>query len=343
MITIIHLLNTNSFSGAENVAINIIKNMNNIYNYNCIYIALKGPIEKKLVENDIPYYLVEKIDKKTLELIDRKFQPSIYHCHDFTTSVLCALSFKNKKIISHLHNNPSWIKKRNIKSIIYGMCINKYQYVLAVSNSIFKEYIYANKIKKKEVISNPIKKIDTNKISKIDEYCDILFLGRLTKQKDPIRFIKIIHKLKHDKKDITAFMIGDGELREECLEEIHKLKCEENIKLLGFKENRFDYINNSKILCVPSLWEGFGLVAIEALSFGKPVVCSGVGGLIDIVNSDCGAICKSDEEYCDEILKLLTDQDYYNSKKEKSYNRIKNIENYSSYYKKLDYIYREIL
>lgn len=46
MITIIHLLNTNSFSGAENVAINIIKNMNNIYNYNCIYIALKGPIEK---------------------------------------------------------------------------------------------------------------------------------------------------------------------------------------------------------------------------------------------------------------------------------------------------------
>lgn len=78
-----------------------------------MYIYCDEIYRKKLVENDIPYYLVEKIDKKTLELIDRKFQPSIYHCHDFTTSVLCALSFKNKKIISHLHNNPSWIKKEH--------------------------------------------------------------------------------------------------------------------------------------------------------------------------------------------------------------------------------------
>lgn len=343
MITIIHLLNSNSFSGAENVAINIVKNMNNNYHYNCIYIALRGPIEKKLKENNIPYYLIDKIDINTLKMIDKKFQPRIYHCHDFTTSVLCALCLKNKKIISHLHNNPSWIKKRNFKSFIYKICIKKFQYVLAVSDSIFKEYIYAKYIKKKEVISNPIKRIDNNKAHKIDEHCDVLFLGRLTEQKDPIRFIKIINMLKDDKKDITAFMIGDGDLKEKCLEEIHKLKCAENIKVLGFKENRFDYINNTKILCIPSLWEGFGLVAIEALSFGKPVVCSGVGGLIDIVNSDCGAICKSDEEYCDEILKLLLDQKYYKLKKEKSYDRIKKIENYYNYYKKLDYIYKEIL
>ena len=54
---IFHILKTNSFSGAENVAISIIEQINNNKqnNISCIYVALKGPIKEILDEKKIPY------------------------------------------------------------------------------------------------------------------------------------------------------------------------------------------------------------------------------------------------------------------------------------------------
>ena len=57
---------------------------------------------------------------------------------------------------------------------------------------------------------------------------------------------------------------------------------------------------------MPSLWEGFGLAAVEALTLGLPVVCSGAGGLCDIVNDSCGKICKTLDEYVSELVAMPT-------------------------------------
>ncbi|GAF23683.1 hypothetical protein JCM19047_3522 [Bacillus sp. JCM 19047] len=59
-------------------------------------------------------------------------------------------------------------------------------------------------------------------------------------------------------------MIGDGDLRNECENEIKQLKLANNIDLLGFLENPYCIIKNSKMMILTSKWEGFGLVAVEA-------------------------------------------------------------------------------
>mgnify|MGYP000205283919 FL=1 len=50
---------------------------------------------------------------------------------------------------------------------------------------------------------------------------------------------------------------------------------------------------------------GFGLAAVEGLLLGKPVLCSGAGGLKDIVDESCGAICTTEVEYAAAVDKIL--------------------------------------
>ena len=96
-------------------------------------------------------------------------------------------------------------------------------------------------------------------------------------------------------------------------EYIHQNHLERNIELVGFQSNPYPYLNAGEIMVMPSAWEGFGLAAVEGMCLGKPVVCSGVGGLNDIVDSTCGAKCSSMEEYAHAIIELLQDDVRYTS------------------------------
>ena len=77
------------------------------------------------------------------------------------------------------------------------------------------------------------------------------------------------------------------------------------IKIKGFMENPYGILNASKILCMPSVWEGYGLVAVEALALGIPVVSTGVGGLPGIINNSCGKICNITDEFISIIVELI--------------------------------------
>ena len=54
---------------------------------------------------------------------------------------------------------------------------------------------------------------------------------------------------------------------------------------LGWSDNPGEYYRNSDILLIPSHWEGFGLVAVEGMSTGLPIIASNVEGLNEVVSS----------------------------------------------------------
>ena len=78
-------------------------------------------------------------------------------------------------------------------------------------------------------------------------------------------------------------MVGTGSLEKECQKLIEEYQLETNVQMVGFQKNPYVYMLQSKISIIPSKWEGFGLVALEAMAFGCPVVAANVGGLKEIV------------------------------------------------------------
>lgn len=313
---VLHILNTGSYSGAENVVISIINNTRE--DIDSVYLSKNGSICEILKENDISFYPIKNLSFFELRRALKKIRPDIIHAHDFTAGIISAISTLRIPIINHIHNNSPWIKTYGWKSILYATSTLRYKKILTVSESVMEEFVFAKLCEKKTiVIGNPVdlEKIKNRVENKnVCEPYDIAFLGRLSVPKNPLLFLEIIHGLKIKMPEIQAKIIGDGVLRDEVEKRIKELNLEENVVLLGFQSNPYEYLYQAKVLCMPSKWEGFGLAAVEAIALTKPVVAARVGGIVNIVDEFCGKLCSTKEEYVDECMLLLKDEIYYQKK-----------------------------
>jgi len=129
--------------------------------------------------------------------------------------------------------------------------------------------------KKKSVIPNGIDFESINKIKPSREKSDVIYAGRLMDFKNVDILIKSIVILKKKNKKIKCLIIGEGPERKR-LEKLRKeLNLTKNISFKGFlKTDRelFSFFKSSKIFVLPSVREGFGIVAIEANACGIPVI-----------------------------------------------------------------------
>lgn len=345
---IIHVLNSRGYSGAENVVVTIIKKLEDRPGLKFYYISPEGSIGEVLRERGIEYVPLRKLDVKSLKPVIRKIRPDIIHAHDYSAGIVSALCFPKAGIINHLHNNSPWIKKVNAYSLAYFVASLSFKKILTVSASIEDEYVFGKPLHNKILcIGNPV---DTKAIAekscetmpdqigcyhrnKLSDYRpDVMFIGRQTPQKNPPLLIGVVRELVERKPDVQVAMLGAGELFDDTRQKLGREIEAGNVRMFGFVENPYPLLAKAKCLILPSKWEGFGLVAVEAFSLGVPVVCSGAGGLKDIVNDRCGLICGEDKAaYVDEILKLITNDEYYRSKSVAALNRAADLDNVTSY------------
>ena len=293
---VLHILSSNVYSGAENVACSIILNS---VNYSCAYCSPRGEIEKALKKLNIEYYGLAKMSLREINEVIKKYKPDILHAHDYKASILAAIA-KNKDciLISHIHKNDPSMSKIGLKSILYSICQKKINKIVLVSQEIENESPLIKKEHNKVVILHPF--VDKKDIltkaqcqAKIDPY-DILFFGRLSQEKNPLLFLDIVKKINYT--NVKAVILGDGPLMEACRNKV-KIEKIKNVTFLGFKENPYPYIKNAKVCIMPSSFEGFGISAIEVLLLGIPVLNSGVGGLGYIFKDNTHMICRNEEEY----------------------------------------------
>lgn len=122
-----------------------------------------------------------------------------------------------------------------------------------------------------------------------DNKISVISIGSLAKHKGfhiSIRAISQIRSQIH-----KYHIIGEGPERESLDKLIQKYDLSDIVELHGWVDNVEPYLHDSDISIIPSLWEGFGLVAIESLSAGLPVIASNVPGLNEIFGEeDCPAI-----------------------------------------------------
>ncbi|PZX49809.1 glycosyltransferase involved in cell wall biosynthesis [Algoriphagus ratkowskyi] len=136
----------------------------------------------------------------------------------------------------------------------------------------------------------------------------LLFLGNLTPQKRPDRFIEIVQKLAKTRPNIKAIIVGDGTLGVSIKSQISNLKSK--IFFYGYQQDVSPYLSAADILVLTSDTEGLPGVVLEAAYFAVPTVATEVGGIAEcLIDGETGLLVpdRSVDAFCHKIETLLAD------------------------------------
>ncbi|RST72548.1 glycosyltransferase family 1 protein [Siminovitchia acidinfaciens] len=114
-----------------------------------------------------------------------------------------------------------------------------------------------------------LKELDLSEDTKI-----VGHVGRFSESKNHKFILKIMKKLVEEDNRFTAVLIGDGPLRKTIEMEAKKLRIRDHIKFLGVRSDIPRLMNAFDVFLFPSLFEGFGIVMLEAQCSGTPCIAS---------------------------------------------------------------------
>jgi glycosyltransferase involved in cell wall biosynthesis len=247
--------------------------------------------------------------------------PDVIHCHDWMTygAGVKAKAYHKVPLVMHIHatefdrtnfHPDQWIAERERQGLLAA------DKVIAVSsytkNLLVQHYgIPAEKI---SVIHNghdQVMAMATNDVTTSQTHVPlVLFLGRLTVQKNPWQFLetaKVIHDLQPD---VQFVMAGEGGMLPGLIDHACELGLTDCMTFTG-KVSRDDVdalYRKADCFVMPSLSEPFGLVALEAIGNGVPVVLSKQSGAAEVVEHAFHVDFWDTERFADCILTILREQ-----------------------------------
>lgn len=113
----------------------------------------------------------------------------------------------------------------------------------------------------------------------------ILFVGRLVNEKGVQTLLKAFSILRRNGSDASLVVVGDGPMKTDFTRDALSLGLDGSVRFTGFTDPAvlISMYRSSDVVVVPSLYEPFGIVALEAMAARTPVIVSDVGGLAEIV------------------------------------------------------------
>lgn len=156
---------------------------------------------------------------------------------------------------------PKKILSRKVKIINNAIDINKFKY---------------NLIKRREI---------RNKYNLSNDDCLIGMVGRFEKEKNHKFMVEVIKLIEKD--NYKLILIGDGSLLNNIMYQVNELNLNDKVIFTQKVDNVYDYYSAIDVLVLPSLYEGFPFVAVEAQASGCPIIIS------EHVTSDCLLLSQS--------------------------------------------------
>ncbi len=296
-IKVLEIIDSLGMGGAESLLKNFVleAKKNNLFNIEIATFYSDAIFKKEIEDAGISIWDLGLTFKFNLmgviELVkltkERKY--NIIHVHLFPADIFAGIAslFLPRDIAWIFSEHCVYNRRRTLKifKILDNFTYNRYSKIVCVSKQVefaLLNWIPSNKGKTK-VISNavPIPKF-LNSCS-VKTY-DILFVGRLTKQKSVEILLKAIKILKNKySKNLKIAIVGDGELKENLNNLTVELGVNREVKFLGVRKDVKELMVSSKIFVLPSRWEGFGIVIIEAMSNMLPVIATNVGGIPELI------------------------------------------------------------
>ncbi len=278
------------------------------------YISKKAPCPKGVSK------LLKLIPAKVLYRYfvgNKQYDVLIAYMHGAPVKVISGN--RNVKKIAWLHNgNPEtstmfscWLSKEKAFEA-YRSC----NCIVGVCQSVADAFIRFTHIKDNvKVVYNTL---DTefileqakkeNSLSVNPNSINIVSTGRLGKEKGYARLIDICKRLKDESYSFKLYLIGSGSEENKLKNQIHDLSFENEVELLGYQENPYQYVDKCDVFICSSFTEGLSTATIEALILGKAIISTEVSGAYEILGeSEYGLVVENSDEGIYEGLKQLLD------------------------------------
>lgn len=225
-----------------------------------------------------------------LRKIVKSFNPDIFHYHLYISNyVLLAGISKKTTIVYTLHNDlKSWKKKRPLDVKLFKLLkkIHKLK-IITLSSEMQKEVNDFFSIKDSIVLNNGIdinhfksglnKNLIREQLGLSSNAFVIGNIGRFTNQKNHSFLIKIFNEIHNLQSNSKLLLIsGEEALQNEIIQQIKEYNLENDVLILYDRTDVNDLLNAMDVFVLPSLWEGLGIVLIEAQVAGIWTIASNV-------------------------------------------------------------------
>lgn len=287
------------------------------------------------------------------KLIKEGWKPDIIHAHVYSAGVPAVILGKKYKIpvviTEHFSSFPRKALNK-IEIIKARFAMNRANMILPVSKFLMdsiKSYGIKNKFKIiPNVVNTEIFHLSQNKDKNTKESPKkILIVALLVSIKGIPYLLKALAKLKKRRNDFILDIVGDGPKRKVYENLSKKLGLERFVNFHGIKSKPevAEFMRNSDFFVLPSLFETFGVVFIEAMACGKPIVATNLPVLRELINKDRGILVppKDVNDLVKAIDYMLDHYQSYHSGEISQYAKEKF--SYEVVGKEINKIYKEVL
>ena len=312
---ILHISRTMDIGGAERIVYQLSSDLKD--EFDSVHVASTGGLwESELAAQGIQHHKILDIDSKNPvtvlkllfsihQIIKQKGITIVHTHHRMAAFYIRLLKLVHPKLI-HVYTAHNVFKD---KLPLYGFALKNAKSV-AVGEAVNKNLKEDVGITDSRVIYNGVVLKETDdQVDEIISYGGIKLgcIARLSEQKGLTYLLDAMSLLTI--KDIRLFIVGEGELREELENKVKELNLQDSVIFLGYRKDIVECINSFDFCVLPSVFEGFGLVAIEAFMNSKTLVATDIPGLNEVVTNKNGVLvpAKDPAALASAIDKLATD------------------------------------
>ena len=243
--------------------------------------------------------------------LNRKYKPDVIHLHSSKAGILGRLAFPSKKVIYTVHGFDT-VRLANRRFLFLEKIMQRFcRSIVAVSEYDRRNLLAENINRNVTTVYNGTASIavagDLSFGIPAKYKKTVLCIARVSYPKNSVLFMEVAKLLSQ-----YAFVwIGNKEPMHDT---------PENVFFLGNIPNAAMYCSLADVFMLPSEYEGLPIVIIEAMSFGKPVVASNVGGVSELVRNGVNgyALENNANVFAEKINHILENQQVYDKMSQSS-------------------------
>lgn len=329
---ILHVIERTDHNGCASHLLQLTKFLNRGEFENIVICLSQGILTEKLEQLHVRFTVLNRASYSSLGIARRisnlaeKLQVDIIHCHDKVSAnySLLATSLHKLPFVYNVqcraHFQEQGFPVKQLSRVNQRFIMNQTTINILPSPVSLEEGQREFDIPNAVVVPRgvDIQEFDPKRPSSLsrrvygipENYTVIGFLARLCRKKDPLTLIRAAALALRQERKLHFMIVGDHELKEECLAETRRLNIENSVSFQTIDAEVAKVLKIFDIYCLPSQWEGFSMGLMEAMAMKKAIITSPVDTNLEVIANRTDGILVSagdPEDWKNVIIELHRD------------------------------------